>query len=154
MSAEFSDRVDVRLLRRQREVADRHVFDHALAKRARRSHRGPPVLRGVDVTITSSQTGGFIAAIFLLLRRSRFVQYGLAAGVISDAVDRAQSVGDRPSVGQLHINDQTVNGGPFAPFGGRKRSGNGSRVSGPAIWEEFTQWVWVSVKSKATAYPF
>jgi hypothetical protein len=28
----------------------------------------------VDVTITSSQTGGFTAAIFLLLRRSRFVQ--------------------------------------------------------------------------------
>src|SRR5271166_4237901 len=32
-------------------------------------------MRGVDVTITSSQTGGFTAAIFLLLRRSRFVQY-------------------------------------------------------------------------------
>jgi hypothetical protein len=37
----------------------------------------------VDVTITSSQTGGFTAAIFLLLRRSRFVQYqrAMAAGV-------------------------------------------------------------------------
>ena len=34
---------------------------------------GPPVLRGVDVTITSSQTGGLTAANFLLLRRSRFV---------------------------------------------------------------------------------
>ena len=33
MAAEFSDRMDVRLLRRRREVADRHVFDHALAKR-------------------------------------------------------------------------------------------------------------------------
>jgi benzaldehyde dehydrogenase (NAD) len=81
-------------------------------------------------------------------------EYGLAAGVISDSVERAQMVGDRLSVGQLHINDQTINGGPFAPFGGRGRSGNGSRISGPAIWEEFTQWVWVSVKSKATAYPF
>src|SRR5271169_3705904 len=39
MSAKLSDRVDVRLLRRGREVADRHVFDHALAKRAHRSHR-------------------------------------------------------------------------------------------------------------------
>ena len=81
-------------------------------------------------------------------------EYGLAAGVISESVERAQNVGDRLCVGQLHINDQTVNGGPFAPFGGRGRSGNGSRISGPAIWEEFTQWVWVSVKSKATAYPF
>jgi hypothetical protein len=40
MTAEFSDRVDIRLLRRLREIADRHVFDHALAKRARRSHCG------------------------------------------------------------------------------------------------------------------
>ncbi|TIL77269.1 MAG: benzaldehyde dehydrogenase, partial [Mesorhizobium sp.] len=33
-------------------------------------------------------------------------------------------------------------------------SGNGSRVSGPAIWEEFTQWMWISVKEQATPYPF
>jgi IS5 family transposase len=46
MPAELSDRVDVGLLGRLREVADRHVFDHALAKWARRSHRGPPVVRG------------------------------------------------------------------------------------------------------------
>jgi hypothetical protein len=40
MAAEFSDRIDIRLLRRLREVADRHVFDHALAKWACRSHWG------------------------------------------------------------------------------------------------------------------
>ena len=80
--------------------------------------------------------------------------YGLAAGVISASVGRAQRLGDQLMVGHLHINDQTVNGGPFAPFGGRGRSGNGSRVSGPAVWEEFTQWVWVSVKDQATPYPF
>jgi len=80
--------------------------------------------------------------------------YGLAAGVISASVGRAQRLGDRLMVGHLHINDQTVNGGPFAPFGGRGRSGNGSRISGPALWEEFTQWVWVSVKDQATPYPF
>jgi len=38
--AKLPDRVDVGLLRRLREIADRHIFDHALAKRARRSHRG------------------------------------------------------------------------------------------------------------------
>jgi benzaldehyde dehydrogenase (NAD) len=80
--------------------------------------------------------------------------YGLAAGVISASVGRARTVGDQLMVGHLHINDQTVNGGPYAPFGGRGRSGNGSRVSGPAIWEEFTQWVWVTQKDQATPYPF
>lgn len=81
-------------------------------------------------------------------------EYGLAAGVISGSIARARAVGEQLNVGQLHINDQTVNGGPFAPFGGRGRSGNGSRVSGPAIWEEFTQWVWTSEKPRATPYPF
>ena len=80
--------------------------------------------------------------------------YGLAAGVISASVGRARALGEQLQVGHLHINDQTVNGGPFAPFGGRGKSGNGSRVSGPALWEEFTQWMWVTSKDQATPYPF
>jgi benzaldehyde dehydrogenase (NAD) len=80
--------------------------------------------------------------------------YGLAAGVISGNLGRAMALGDQLNVGQLHINDQTVNGGPYAPFGGRGKSGNGTRVGGPADIEEFTQWQWVSVKQQATPYPF
>lgn len=81
-------------------------------------------------------------------------EYGLAAGVISNNLGRAMAIGDELNVGQLHINDQTVNGGPYAPFGGRGKSGNGTRVGGPADIEEFTQWQWVSVKKTATPYPF
>jgi benzaldehyde dehydrogenase (NAD) len=80
--------------------------------------------------------------------------YGLAAGVISKSASRALALGEQLNVGQLHINDQTVNGGPFAPFGGRGKSGNGSRIGGPADIEEFTQWQWVSIKEEATPYPF
>ena len=55
----------------------------------------------------------------------------------------------------LHINDQTVNGGPFAPVRRPAANrGNGSRIGGPADMEEFTQWAWISVKDPATAYPF
>ena len=64
------------------------------------------------------------------------------------------AIGEQLNVGQLHINDQTVNGGPFAPFGGRGKSGNGSRIGGPADIEEFTQWQWISTKAQASAYPF
>ncbi|HBZ45677.1 MAG TPA: benzaldehyde dehydrogenase [Maritimibacter sp.] len=80
--------------------------------------------------------------------------FGLVASVIGTDVDRARALGLRLPVGHLHINDQTVNASAIAPFGGRGRSGNGSRISGPAIWEEFSQWVWITTKPAATPYPF
>ncbi len=80
--------------------------------------------------------------------------FGLVASVISADVARARAVGLRLPVGHLHINDQTVNASFVAPFGGRGQSGNGSRISGPAIWEEFSQWVWITTKPAATPYPF
>ncbi|MDR9484191.1 MAG: aldehyde dehydrogenase family protein [Sediminimonas sp.] len=80
--------------------------------------------------------------------------FGLVASVIGTDVGRARDLGMRLRVGHLHINDQTVTASPLAPFGGRGRSGNGCRISGPALWEEFTQWVWVTTKPAATPYPF
>jgi len=81
-------------------------------------------------------------------------EFGLAAGIVGRDLGRARAIGNRLRVGHLHINDQTVMASPFAPFGGRGRSGNGSRISGPAIWEEFTQWVWVTTRPDAVVYPF
>lgn len=81
-------------------------------------------------------------------------EFGLVGSVIGGDVARARAIGMRLRVGHLHINDQTVTASPIAPFGGRGRSGNGARISGPALWEEFTQWVWVTTKPAATPYPF
>ena len=81
-------------------------------------------------------------------------EFGLAAGIIAKDIDRARKIGMRLKVGHLHINDQTVMASPNAPFGGRGKSGNGSRISGPAIWEEFTQWVWITSRPDAVMYPF
>ncbi|MQT15567.1 benzaldehyde dehydrogenase [Segnochrobactrum spirostomi] len=80
--------------------------------------------------------------------------YGLAAGVISADTTRALRIADELDVGMVHVNDQTVNGGPFAPFGGPRKSGNGTRIGGPADIEEFTTWKWISVKDAAAPYPF
>lgn len=85
---------------------------------------------------------------------ANMTEFGLVGSVIGADVARAKSLGMRLRVGHLHINDQTVTASPIAPFGGRGRSGNGSRISGPAIWEEFTQYVWVTIKPAATPYPF
>jgi benzaldehyde dehydrogenase (NAD) len=81
-------------------------------------------------------------------------EYGLSAGVISGSVSRALAVGNRLRTGLLHINDQTVGDEPHVPFGGRGASGNGTRIGGPANWEEFTQWQWVTIQDQARAYPF
>jgi hypothetical protein len=44
--------VEVRLLRRRRQIADRHVLDHTAAKRADLSHRKTSCLKGWALTPT------------------------------------------------------------------------------------------------------
>ena len=80
--------------------------------------------------------------------------YGLSLGVISASTSRALTLAGRIPTGLLHINDQTVADEPHIPFGGRGASGNGGRHGGPANWEEFTQWQWVTIKDSAPRYPF
>ena len=50
--AELRHRMHVGSLRRRREVADRHVLDHAAAKRAGLGHRKAPVWKRVSATQT------------------------------------------------------------------------------------------------------
>jgi benzaldehyde dehydrogenase (NAD) len=79
--------------------------------------------------------------------------YGLSAAVLSRNVARAMALGDRLQTGLLHINDQTVNDDVVNPMGGVGASGNGSAVGGPANWEEFTEWQWLTVRAEPPAYP-
>lgn len=80
-------------------------------------------------------------------------EYGLSAGIISRSVSRALRIGNRLRTGLLHINDQTVADDVVNPFGGVGASGNGTSIGGPANWEEFTQWQWVTIRGTARAYP-
>jgi benzaldehyde dehydrogenase (NAD) len=80
--------------------------------------------------------------------------YGLSAGVFSADVAHALAVGNQLNTGLLHINDQTVADEPSVPFGGSGASGNGTRIGGPANWEEFTQWQWLTIREKPAPYPF
>lgn len=85
---------------------------------------------------------------------SNDTQYGLSGAVISNDLSRAQGIASQLHVGLLHINDQTVNDECINPFGGCGASGNGSSVCGPADWELYTHWQWVTMKNNATPYPF
>lgn len=81
-------------------------------------------------------------------------QYGLSAAVISKSIARAMALGNQLRTGLLHINDQTVADDVVNPFGGRGASGNGTSIGGPANWDEFSQWQWVTIRDEAPAYPF
>src|SRR6267378_5402911 len=87
------------------------------------------------------------------IRLANQTEYGLSAAVISRSIGRAMAIGNRLYTGLLHINDQTVHDEPHIPFGGRGASGNGGRIGGPANWEEFTQWQWVTIKDSPPRYP-
>jgi len=81
-------------------------------------------------------------------------EYGLSAGVISASVGRALAIGERLHTGLLHINDQTVADEVVNPFGGTGASGNGTSVGGPADWEQYTHWQWVTIKDAVPQYPY
>jgi benzaldehyde dehydrogenase (NAD) len=81
-------------------------------------------------------------------------EYGLSCGILTKSLERAMYVAHRVTTGKVHVNDQTVGDEPWVPFGGSGASGNGGRHGGPANWEEFTQWQWITYQDKANAYPF
>jgi benzaldehyde dehydrogenase (NAD) len=81
-------------------------------------------------------------------------EYGLSASVHSKSLDHARAVARRLRTGMVHINDQTVNDDPRAPFGGVGASGNGSRQGGHASVDEYTTWHWSTERAEPPMYPF
>jgi benzaldehyde dehydrogenase (NAD) len=88
------------------------------------------------------------------VRLANDTPYGLTAGVITRSLDRAMRFAEQLHVGMLHINDQTVANDIVNPFGGVGQSGGGLSLGGPANWEAFTHWQWVTLRGEALAYPF
>ncbi len=122
----------------------------------------PTVLSGVKpgMRAYSEEFFGPVASIITYkndeeaIRLANDTEYGLAAAVICRSLNRAQVIAGQLKAGMVHINDQTVNDECCNPFGGRGASGNGGSIGGPADWDEFTQWQWLTIKSAPTAYPF
>jgi benzaldehyde dehydrogenase (NAD) len=80
--------------------------------------------------------------------------YGLAAAVQSGSEERATAVANRLRAGMVHVNGQTVNEEPPAPFGGLGCSSNGGHFGGVANLDLWTEWQWFTSQAKATPYPF
>jgi benzaldehyde dehydrogenase (NAD) len=79
---------------------------------------------------------------------------GLAAAVISPSLGRAMAIARQLKAGMVHVNDQTVNDDATNPFGGPGIAGNGNSHGGPADWEQFSTWQWVTVKDAPPQFPF
>jgi len=81
-------------------------------------------------------------------------EYGLAAAVQSGSPARARGVAAQLHAGMVHINDQTINEEPPAPFGGFGASSNGGHFGGVANIELWTEWQWVTARDAASPFPF
>jgi benzaldehyde dehydrogenase (NAD) len=81
-------------------------------------------------------------------------EYGLTAAVVSADLARAQRVADGIHSGVVHINDQTVLHGVYGPIGGVGISGNGFGHSTLTNADQFSEWQWITTRSRVPAYPF
>ncbi len=79
-------------------------------------------------------------------------EYGLSSAVFTRDEGRGLRFALKMEAGMTHINDQTVNDLPNAPFGGEKNSGIG-RFGGNWGIEEFTTDHWITVQHSPRTYP-
>ena len=120
----------------------------------------PTVLAGVtpEMRLYGEESFGPVVAIVPVdgddeaVRVANDTEYGLAAAVFGEDVDRALAIARRIESGICHVNSSTVHDEPQMPFGGVKASGWG-RFGGTAALEEFTELRWMTVQQAARHYP-
>ena len=82
-------------------------------------------------------------------------EYGLSLGIICGDALKGLALAEMIPSGIVHINDQTVNDEPAAPFGGVGSSGTGSRFGGAAAnLDAFTDTQWVTMRSEVPRFPY
>jgi benzaldehyde dehydrogenase (NAD) len=130
------------------------------------SHEGPfykpTVLGGVssDMRAFKEELFGPVAPVTTFsddaeaVELANATEYGLAAAVQSGSAQRAAAVAEQLHAGMVHVNDQTVNEEPPAPFGGVGASSNGGHFGGVSNLELWTEWQWMTSREKAEPFPF
>lgn len=147
---------------------DEHIQD-AIAKGAQLltggTHQGnlfqPTVLAGVTprMRIYHEESFGPITSIIKArnseeaLAMANDTTYGLAAGVITNDLQKAMDLAMRLESGMVHINDTTVLDEPHIPLGGVKNSGVG-REGGRYSMEEMTELKWITIQLGQRQFPF
>ncbi|HZE40251.1 MAG TPA: aldehyde dehydrogenase family protein, partial [Stackebrandtia sp.] len=78
--------------------------------------------------------------------------YGLTAGVLTEDPSRGWDVARRLDTGIVHVNDQSIDDEPQAPFGGVKDSGHG-RFGGAHGIEAFSDTRWITLLGRHRQFP-
>ena len=79
--------------------------------------------------------------------------YGLTAGVLTGDLALGLDIARRLRTGIVHVNDQSIDDEPQAPFGGVKDSGYG-RFGGSAGVDAFTDLRWITMQPRPRPVPF
>ena len=87
------------------------------------------------------------------VRLARDTDFGLSLGIVTRDMTAAMRIADRIPVGMVHVNDQTVNDDPNAPFGGVGSSGFGRVGGARANTEAFTETQWLTVRETPPRRP-
>ncbi len=66
--------------------------------------------------------------------------YGLSAAIYTTDATNALRFRERNGAGMLSVNNSTSGAEAHLPFGGNGKSGNGSRLSGMWVLDQFTRW--------------
>jgi len=74
------------------------------------------------------------------LRLANATEYGLAASIFTRDLGRALRFSRALRAGVVFVNAATVEAETHLPFGGMGASGNGSRDTGLAALEAYTEW--------------
>ncbi|GGG38837.1 aldehyde dehydrogenase family protein [Hymenobacter glacieicola] len=120
----------------------------------------PTVLRNVrnDMPIAQNEIFGPVAPLISfrdeaeMLQLANELDFGLSGALHTRNVARGVQLARQVETGMIHVNDQSVNDEPNAPFGGERESGLG-RFGGEWVMEEMTRVQWVSVQHEPREYP-
>ena len=108
----------------------------------------PTIVAGVDADdeLYRTETFGPIVAVTRFETFDEAIDlanghgYGLSAAIYTRDARNAFRFRERVSAGMVSVNNSTSGAEAHLPFGGNGRSGNGSRLSGVWVLDQFTRW--------------
>ena len=87
------------------------------------------------------------------VRLANDTSYGLSSAILTRDIQKAFDFALRVEAGAVHINDNSFDDDPNAPFGGMKDSGSG-RENGRYSVNDMTELKWITVQLGERRLPF